>query len=166
MRPVSGSPGSPEGHGPPADGQLHEQAPVPLVAGSRTGTFAPVHESVSHSDRTPATPKSGGAWLQSLPSCEARHRMVEVISKLRPLVCARYKKVRWHRRRRRALFSRTPEGGKIWVTGPVSVSCHGRGETTAGSAGEPRKFPCHHPVHLAPKWHDQVRDAVEPFPAP
>jgi hypothetical protein len=36
--------GSPNGGGLPADGELHEQAPVTLVAGRRTGTFAPVHD--------------------------------------------------------------------------------------------------------------------------
>jgi hypothetical protein len=36
--------GSPEGRAPPADGQQHEQAAVTLVAGSRTGAFAPVHQ--------------------------------------------------------------------------------------------------------------------------
>jgi hypothetical protein len=36
--------GSPDGSGLPADGQQQEQAPVTLVAGSRTGTFAPVHD--------------------------------------------------------------------------------------------------------------------------
>jgi len=36
--------GSPEGLGPPADGQQHEETPVTLIAGSRTATLAAVHE--------------------------------------------------------------------------------------------------------------------------
>ena len=34
----------PESRRPPADGQQHEEAPIALVAGTRTGTFATVHE--------------------------------------------------------------------------------------------------------------------------
>ena len=36
--------GVPEGRGPPAHGQQHEQVPVALIAGSRTGAFAPAHD--------------------------------------------------------------------------------------------------------------------------
>src|SRR5436190_6010526 len=33
-------------------------------------------------------------------------------------------------------------------------------------AGEFHKMPRHHPVHVAPEWHHEIGDAVEPLPAP
>ena len=78
---------------PATDRQHHEEGPVTLVAGSRTATFTPVHDQRAIVVVHPPLPTPA-----ALGYSHFHHARQDTIrsgySKLYPLVCGRYQKVR------------------------------------------------------------------------